>query len=328
MSIADKQIFLKSIEKALENKLTMAAVSDVMSVVYSTLSGFDMQQIATQDGIVRSDDLLNAFLDTKRIEGRSEKTIQHYRYVIKEMLRSLNIPTQDITVYHLRSYFMKRRDGGLSDRTLEGHREVFSSFFGWLFKEKLISENPCSNLGPIKHIKKIRLPYSEVELEKLKEACETVRDKTVICFLMSTGCRISEICGLDRGDIDFQTLECTVLGKGNKERTVFLDSVSAMMLKRYLESRTDDSPALFVGKGSERMTPGGMRFMLKTVAKKAGVQNVHPHRFRRTLATSLIDRGMPVQEVASILGHENINTTMTYVYIKKENVKSAYRKYA
>lgn len=216
----------------------------------------------------------------------------------------------------------------IADRTLEGYRTVFSSFFGWLYKEKLIQDNPCANLGPIKHMKKVRVPYSEVELEKLKEACQTVRDKTIIYFLLSTGCRISEICGLDRDDIDFMTLECTVLGKGNKERTVFLDDITAMMLKRYLAERKDNSPALFIGKGSERMTPGGVRFRLKTIAERAGVQNVHPHRFRRTLATNLIDRGMPIQEVASILGHDNINTTMTYVYIKKENVKNAYRKYA
>lgn len=122
-------------------------------------------------------------------------------------------------------------------------------------------------------------------------------------------------------------MECTVLGKGNKERTVFLDNIATMQLKRYLESRKDKNPALFTGKGSDRLTPGGVRFRLNTIARNAGVENVHPHRFRRTLATSLIDRGMPIQEVASILGHENINTTMTYVYVNKNNVKNAYRRY-
>ena len=328
MSIADKQNFMKSIENELADMLTAVASADVMSVISSKLAGYDMERIVSENGIIGSDDMLTAFLDAKRIEGRSDKTIEHYRYVIEKLIKKLNIPTQDITIYHIRSFFMENRNRGISDSTLEGYRNVFSSYFGWLFKEKLIKENPCANIGSIKHMKKIRVPYSEVELEKLKEACTTARDKAMLYFLLSTGCRISEICGLNKEDIDFQALECTVLGKGNKERTVFIDDITAMMLKRYIAGRKDSSDALFTGKGSDRMTPGGVRFRLKTIAEKAGVQNVHPHRFRRTLATSLIDRGMPIQEVASILGHDNINTTMTYVYINKENVKSAYRKYA
>ena len=328
MSIADKQNFLRDVERELATRLTAAASSDVMSVISSIMARYDIKRTAAEHGRIEADDLIDAFLNAKRIEGRSDKTIEHYRYVIEKMIKTVNIPTNEITIYHLRSYFMQCRNSGTSDRTLEGLRSVFSSYFGWLAKEKLITDNPCANLGPIKHMKKIRTPYSEVELEKLKEACTTVRDKTIIYFLLSTGCRISEICNIDKDDIDFQALECKVLGKGNKERTVFLDDITAMMLKRYLAGRKDDSPALFVGKGTDRMTPGGMRCRLKAIADKAGVQNVHPHRFRRTLATNLIDRGMPIQEVASILGHDNINTTMTYVYIRKENVKNAYRKYA
>ena len=277
---------------------------------------------------VGDDDLLRAFLDAKRLEGRSEKTIYGYRRIIERMLESVKVPTYEISIYNLRSYLMQERNRGISDVTLEGNRNVFSSFFGWLYKEKLIQDNPCANLGPIKHIKKIRVPFSEVEIEMLKEACKTARDKALISFLLATGCRISEVCNLNRDDIDYQNLECTVLGKGNKERTVFLDDITAMLLKRYLAERTDDMPALFIGKGTERLAPGGVRFRLNEIADRAGVQNVHPHRFRRTLATNLIDRGMSIQEVASILGHENINTTMTYVYINKENVKNAYRKYA
>jgi site-specific recombinase XerD len=183
-------------------------------------------------------------------------------------------------------------------------------------------------VGAIKCAKKIRLPYSAEDIERLKETCGTIRDKAIISFLLSTGCRVSEVCALNREDIDINSLECKVLGKGNKERTVYFDKVTAMLLNRYILTRDDISPALFIGKGSKRLTAQGMRYMLKKVSEKANVENVHPHRFRRTLATNLIDRGMPIQEVVAVLGHDRIDTTTDYIYIEKENVKSAYRKYA
>ena len=219
------------------------------------------------------------------------------------------------------------KDRGLSDRTLEGIRSVFSSYFGWLQKEGLITKNPCANLGPIKYMKKVRLPFSDVELHKIKEACKSKRDLAIVYFLLSTGCRISEVCALNRDSIDFDKKECVVLGKGNKERKVYIDNVTAMILQRYLDERTDASEALFAGKGTDRMKPGGMRKLLNGIADRAGVENVHPHRFRRTLATNLINRGMTIQEVANILGHENINTTMTYVFVDQANVHNSYERY-
>ena len=202
------------------------------------------------------------------------------------------------------------------------------SFFGWLWREGLIEKNPCGNIATIKCKKVIRKPYTPEEVERLKESCLTLRDKTIICVLLSTGCRISEVCNLNRDDIDFQRLECKVLGKGNKERTVYIDSVTAMMLKRYILTRDDITQALFTGKGTQRLTPHGVRKMLTGVGERAEVENVHPHRFRRTLATNLINRGMPIQEVAAVLGHDKIDTTLKYIYIEDENVKSAYRKFA
>lgn len=162
----------------------------------------------------------------------------------------------------------------------------------------------------------------------MKENCTSLRDRAIVCFLLSTGCRISEVCALDRDTIDFSNLECTVHGKGNKNRIVYLDDVTAMLLKRYLYSREDAKPALFVGKGSDRMTPGGIRLMLTKLGEASGVTNVHPHRFRRTLATNLVERGMPIQEVATILGHDKLETTMKYVFINPTSIKNSYKKYA
>lgn len=190
----------------------------------------------------------------------------------------------------------------------------------------IVSDWPL--LGAICCAKKIKAVYSEVEIEKLKFCCRTIRDRAIISFLLSTGCRIGEVCRLNREDVDLANMECRVLGKGNKERTVFPDAVTAMLLRDYLAQRTDESPALFAGRGSSRLSPNGIRRMLDVLARAAGVEHVHPHKFRRTLATGLIRHGMPIQEVAAILGHDKLDTTMQYVVLDKTDVKNAYRKYA
>lgn len=326
MSIESKQMLLNALEEMLSDKLTAKDLRAFMQSASASLSEYEVEY-KKQDGRA-AEDYLKAFIDAKQIEGRSQKTLDRYSYILRKLFRSAGVPLPEITTYHLRSYLMDMKTRGLGDKTIEGERTVFSSFFGWIWKEGLIERNPCANIGAIKCAKKIRQPYSDVEIEQLKEHCSNLRDKALISFLLSTGCRISEACGLNRDDIDFENLECQVLGKGNKERTVYIDNVTAMVLKRYLKSRTDVIPALFIGKGTDRMTPGGVRFAFKRIAEEAGVENVHPHRFRRTLATNLINHGMPIQEVASILGHDKLDTTMKYVYIEKSNVKNAYRKYA
>jgi site-specific recombinase XerD len=212
---------------------------------------------------------------------------------------------------------------------LEGNRTVLSSYFSWLFREGLIEKNPITNVGVIKVPKKQKKTYSDIDFEKLNQCCETIRDRAIIHFLRSTGCRISEMCGLDRDMVDLEALECVVHGKGNKDRTVYLDPVAGMVLNEYLKQRTDTSPALFaVMRGQERIQPNGVRVMLKKLGRIAGVDHVHPHKFRRTLATDLARHGMPIQEVANLLGHEKLDTTMRYVVLNKEEMKHNYRRYA
>ena len=327
MSIADKQLFIKNVERRLSKSLTADSLSIVSDALLDELYGFELEQSKEQIQNGGTNDCLTAFLETKAIEGRSPKTIEHYRYILNRFYEIIGLSTPDITVYHLRSYLAKGKEKGYQDKTLEGIRSVFCSYFGWLHKEGLIKQNPCVNLSPIKCQKKIRLPYSDVDVEKLKECCVSLRDRAFISFLQSTGCRISEVCQLNRTDICYEKLEVTVLGKGNKERTVYFDEVTAMLLKRYLSERNDDYPALFIGKGTERLHPGGVRKRLHDLSKAAGVENVHPHRFRRTLATNLIQHGMPIQEVATILGHDKLDTTLKYVYLDKNDVKNSYRKY-
>ena len=328
MSIADKKMFAKDLESRIGTILTVAQTAEVMRILAEQMDGYEMTALVSEEGLNDSEDLLKIFLETKEIEGRSVKTIQRYRETISRAIQKIRVPLRKVTVYHLRSYLMEMRNGGRQDSTVEGNREILCAFFNWLHKEGLIESNPCSNLSPIKCAKVVRLPFSDVELERIKEACRTVRDKAVISFLSSTGCRIGEMCELNRDDIDFANSECIVHGKGNKERTVYLNQVAAMNLKRYLASRNDTNPALFIGQRMERMTPGGIRCMLKGIEERSGAENVHPHRFRRTLATSLINRGMPIQEVAAILGHDKLDTTMQYVVLDKSDIKNSYRKYA
>ena len=327
MAIEDKAMMLKALEQQLSTEITAADMSKVLAAVADQLAGYEVVRSETGAGS-GPDDLLAAYEAAMRIQGRSPKTIARYVYLIGRMREAVQVPTREISVYHLRQYLAQEKARGISDRTLEGTRQVFSAYFNWLQREGLIESNPTANLGAIKCRKEVKVTYSEVDIERLKFACRTLRDRAIVAFLLSTGCRISEMVQLNRRDVDLVALECTVLGKGNKERTVYLDPVAGMLLKNYLETRKDGSEALFVGKGTERLKPGGVRRMLNIVAEAANVDHVHPHKFRRTLATNLIRHGMPIQEVAAILGHDKLDTTMQYVVLDKTDVKNAYRKYA
>ena len=326
MGIADKTILLGRAEREMKSFLTAEKMDMVLRVLSDELDGFELSQKPTHDS-AEQDDLLKIYLDALRVGGRSEKTIKLYRYVLKRLMADTGIPTKQITVYHLRNWLATEKARGVQDGTLESDRQVFSAYFNWLQRENLIEKNPTANLGAIKRMKKQKKIYTQVELEKLNNACIQIRDRAILAFLRSTGCRISEMTGLDRVRVNLQKQECLVLGKGNKERTVYLDPVASMLIEQYLAQRTDDNPALFIGKGNERIQPGGVRTMLNKLADKAGVEHVHPHKFRRTLATNLIRHGMPIQEVANILGHDKLDTTMKYVVMNNDDLQHSYRRF-
>lgn len=326
MSMEARAIFMHSLEQRLSSLLTADDMKRVMTEVAENLDGYELTDNRCEPD--DNDDLLDAYLATMAVQGRSPKTIERYRYVLQRMMTALRTGTRRITVYHLRRYLADEKARGISDSTLDGIRQVFSAYFNWLQKESLIQVNPTTNLGAIRRPKKIREVYSESELARLKMGAQNARDRAIIYFLESTGCRINEVVQLNRDDINFSRLECKVLGKGNKERTVYLNEVAAMMLQTYLDQRTDDLPALFIGKGSERLHAGGVRAMLCKLGAATRVAHVHPHRFRRTLATNLIRRGMVIQEVAAILGHDKLDTTMKYVVLNQDDVQHSYQKFS
>ena len=326
MAIDAKMDFMRQTEKALADSVTVSDMSKIMNVISDVLQGYEMRSVGVWTE--ENDDLLQCYISALSVECRSQKTLERYAYVIGKLMESVKVPTRQVTVYHLRNYLQREKDRGICDNTLEGYRQIFSAYFNWLQRESLIDKNPTANLGSIKVAKREKKTYSETDMEKLNSGCQTLRDRAIIHFLASTGCRISEMTGLDRDMVDLENLECVVHGKGNKERTVYLSEVAGMFLSEYLKSRKDANPALFVGRGNNRLLPGGVRFMLKDLSKRTGVEKVHPHKFRRTLATEMARHGMPIQEVANILGHEKIDTTMKYVIQDKETIKSSYRRYA
>jgi site-specific recombinase XerD len=326
MAIEAKATLLNALEHDLSTRLTAADMTTVLSLLSDRLTEYNVEQAErTAD---QPDDLLDAYMSAMQVQGRSDKTLERYRYAIVRMMQAVRVPTRQITVYHLRRYLADEKARGIGDRTLEGTRQVFSAYFNWLQREGLIQNNPTANLGAIKYTKKVKDIYTDVDLERMKFGCKTIRDRAIVAFLTTTGCRISEVTQLNRGDVDLNNLECKVLGKGDKERIVFFDGVTAALIRSYLEQRTDDSPALFAGRGTARITPHGIRKMLKVLSVDANVDHVHPHKFRRTLATNLIRHGAGLLEVASILGHDRLDTTKTYVIMDKTEVEHSYRKYA
>lgn len=324
MAIEAKASFLRQVEKSLSTVTTADTMAKTLSIIADVMDGFDMLEIKTED--VKYD-MLKCFIQAMDVQGRSKKTIEHYRGVLRRFLKDAGLTPRKVTVYHLRAYLAKLKERGLKDSTIAHHREVFSSFFGWLFREGLIEKNPVVNLGSIKVAKEEKKVFTDIDMEKMRRSCKRAVDRAIISFLASTGCRVAELVGLDRSALDLDSLECVVRGKGNKERTVYLDNVTAMYIRNYLATRRDVCPALFVTRARKRFQTGGIRDMLKRLEERSGVDHVHPHKFRRTLATNMAKRGMPIQTIAAILGHEKIETTMEYIVLNKENTKMQYRQY-
>jgi len=275
-------------------------------------------------------DYINLFVSAKRIEGRSERTLIYYKNTIDRMLETVGKRVSVITTDDLREYLSKYQEKHSSGKvTIDNIRRILSSFFGWLEDEDYIVKSPVRRIHKIKTGKVIKDTYSDEELEEMRDNCVEIRDTAIIDMLASTGMRIGEMVLLNKEDIDFGERECVVLGKGDKERIVYFDARAKTHLKQYLESRQDGNEALFVSLKAphKRMTIGGIESRLRELGSRMGIQKVHPHKFRRTLATMAIDKGMPIEQLQQLLGHQRIDTTLQYAMVKQSNVKLAHRKY-
>ena len=275
-------------------------------------------------------DYLEVFLSAKRIEGCSEKTLIYYKNTIQQMIDSIGKSVCTIVTEDLRTYLAEyQKEKQSSKVTIANIRRIFSSFFAWLEDEDYIIKSPVRRIHRIKAASTIKETYTDEQLESMRDNCDNPRDLALIDILASTGMRVGELVLLNRDDISFDERECIVFGKGDKERMVYFDARTKIHLQNYLDSRTDNNDALFVSLKApyNRMKIGGIELRLREMGKRLNIEKVHPHKFRRTLATVAIDKGMPIEQLQKLLGHQRIDTTLQYAMVKQSNVKIAHRKY-
>ena len=309
----------KIVDQVLESlpELSADLRDKIERTLLTSLQNYEVQERCTEVSIHDNTNmgLVRKFIATKKLEGKSERTLRRYQPELEKLVYFLDKKLYEVSSYDLRLYLsLYKEQRKISNRTLENMRKTISAFFSWLHDEGVITQNPARAVKQIKYDKIVRKPFSAVDREKLKNACCQLRDLALTEFLYASGLRVSEVISLDRSSIDFITREATVIGKGGKERRFYLSEVCAEYLRQYLNSRYDDNVALFVGTKSP----------YRRLGKKAGVSNVHPHRFRRTLATDLVRKGVPIQDVAQILGHSDLRTTQVYVALDQSTVKYHY----
>lgn len=303
------------------------------NVLISVLNDFNITEKVSNSSKLESNenqDLLDNFLSAKRVEGCSERTITYYRTTIFKMLDEVGLKIGDIATDDLRKYLADYKDkNNASKTTIDNVRRVLSSFFSWLEEEDYILKNPVRRIRKIKTKKVVKEVISDENFEILRDSCTNIRDLAMIELLASTGIRVGELVNLNIDDVLFNERECVVLGKGDSERIVYFDAKTKIHLLKYLESRNDDNPALFVAfkKPYNRLGINGVERRIRELGREANIKKVHPHKFRRTMATNAIDKGMPIEQVQRLLGHVQIDTTMQYAMVNQSNVKIAHRKY-
>lgn len=283
-----------------------------------------------EGGQISNLEYLNMFLDAKKIEGCSERTIKYYQVTIEKMLSQIPNQIRKITTENIRGYLSDyQKINQCSKTTIDNIRRNLSSFFSWLEEEDYILKSPMRRIHKIKTKKQVKEIISDEGIEHLRDNCTCIRDLAIIDLLYSTGIRVGELVNMNINDIDFESRECVVFGKGDKERKVYFDAKSKLHLQAYLQSRNDDNPALFVSLNApyNRLKISGVEIRLRELGRKIQLRKIHPHKFRRTMATRAIDKGMPIEQVQKILGHSQIDTTMQYAIVNQSNVKASHQRY-
>lgn len=275
-------------------------------------------------------DYLKMFIAAKKIEGCSDRTVTYYKSTVEHLLKSIDTPIRKVTTDEIRSYLAQYQEkGGCSKTTIDNIRRNISSFFSWLEEEDYILKSPMKRIHKIKTVQPVKETISDELIERLRDACLCKRDLAIVDLLYSTGIRVGELVRLNIDDISFEERECVVFGKGDKERRVYFDAKAKLHLQDYLKERDDDNPALFVTLDAphQRLKISGVEIRIRSLGRSINVEKIHPHKFRRTMATRAIDKGMPIEQVQKILGHSQIDTTMQYAMVNQSNVKNAHRKY-
>ncbi len=316
---------INSIKGEMNTILTENQMKMLEQVLTKHLSG-----VITDETEQKEVELLPAFIAAKRVEGCSEKSLRYYESTIRNMLEAVSKPEKQITTEDLRSYLdTYQRRGTVSKVTLDNVRRILSTFFSWLEDEDYIVKSPVRRIHKVKTGKTVKETYTDESLELMRDYCDNPRDLALIDLLASTGIRVGELVKLNRADVDFENRECIVFGKGNKERKVYFDARTKIHLQKYLASRTDNNEALFVSliKPFDRLQISGVEIRLRKIGRDLGIHKTHPHKFRRTLATMAIDKGMPIEQVQQLLGHQSIDTTLQYAMVNQANVKNSCKKF-
>lgn len=324
-----KQDFIKDVIQGMLSYLNNAQCEKLQEVLQYTLVKYELTETEQQESNSEQN-YVELFLSAKRIEGCSEKSLKYYKATIEMMIVTVGKNIKHIETEDIRRYLTEYQKNKKSSKvTIDNIRRILSSFFSWLEDEDYILKSPVRRIHKVKTVTNIKETYSDEALELMRDNCTELRDLAIIDMLASTGMRVGEMVLLNRNDIDFNERECIVFGKGSKERVVYFDARTKIHLQNYLESRTDDNPALFVSLKAphKRLQIGGIETRLREFGKQLGLHKVHPHKFRRTLATMAIDKGMPIEQLQQLLGHRKIDTTLQYAIVKQSNVKIAHRKY-
>lgn len=320
---------LNTVINAIKGEMNTILTENQMKMLEQVLTKHLSGVIATEME-QKEIELLPAFIAAKRVEGCSEKSLRYYESTIRNMLEAVSKPEKQITTEDLRSYLdTYQRRGTVSKVTLDNVRRILSTFFSWLEDEDYIVKSPVRRIHKVKTGKTVKETYTDESLELMRDYCDNPRDLAMIDLLASTGIRVGELVKLNRADVDFENRECIVFGKGNKERKVYFDARTKIHLQKYLASRTDDNEALFVSliKPFDRLQISGVEIRLRKIGRDLGIHKTHPHKFRRTLATMAIDKGMPIEQVQQLLGHQSIDTTLQYAMVNQANVKNSCKKF-
>lgn len=324
------EILINDIEQAMLGTLTNEQLCQLRKVLVYTFRNVSVTELKTENTEESNSALIASFLSSKSVEGCSEKTIAYYRSTLQNVLSKVGKKISHVTTDDLRNYLNTyQQESKASKVTVDNIRRILSSFFAWLEDENYIVKSPVRRIHKVKTGKTVKETYTDEALEEMRDHADNPRDLALIDLLASTGMRVGELVKLNRRDIDFQNRECIVTGKGDKQRMVYFDARTKIHLSKYLSEREDDNEALFVSLLSphERLKISGIEIRLRNLGRELNIPKVHPHKFRRTLATMAIDKGMPIEQVQHLLGHQSLDTTLQYAMVNQNNVKLSHRKY-
>lgn len=325
---------ISNITKDMEDSLTDYQLNKLKESLIINFEGVEFivktDELKHQEELDENKNMIDSFISSKQVEGCSERTIKYYKEIIEKFVNNFDKSIKQISTNDIRNYLSNYKDNSsCGSTTIDNIRRVLSSFFSWLEDEDYIIKSPVRRIHKIKTAVVVKEVLTDENLEKLRDECENIRDLSLIELLISTGMRVGELVNLNINSLNFEDRSCIVLGKGNKEREVYFDAKTKLHLKEYISKRNDSNEALFVSmkEPHQRLSISGIELIIRTLGINSNINKVHPHKFRRTLATMAIDKGMPVEQVQKLLGHVKIETTMNYALVNQSNVKISHRRY-